>query len=134
MVGGAIVVDDESLAEPIAFHHNSMGAVAGPFDSWLTLRGVKTLAARMDRHCDNAEAVAEFLVGHEAVSEVRYPGLASHPGHDVAGKQMRRYGGMVSFRCKAGEAAAVEVCDRAEVFTLGESLGVSSPSSNIRGA
>ncbi|WP_199038152.1 cystathionine gamma-synthase [Glycomyces salinus] len=123
VVGGAIVVDDEALAEPIAFHHNSMGAIAGPFDSWLTLRGIKTLAARMDRHCDNAEAVAEYLVGHEAVTEVRYPGLTSHPGHDVAGKQMRRYGGMVSFRCKAGEAAAVEVCDRAEVFTLGESLG-----------
>ena len=123
VVGGAIVVDDGKLAESIAFHQNSIGAVAGPFDSWLTLRGIKTLAARMDRHCDNAEAVAEFLDGHEAVSEVRYPGLASHPGHDVAVKQMRRFGGMVSFRCKGGESAAVEVCDRTEVFTLGESLG-----------
>ncbi|GAB3221231.1 cystathionine gamma-synthase [Glycomyces halotolerans] len=123
VVGGAIVVDDDTLADQIAFHHNSMGAVAGPFDSWLTLRGVKTLAARMDRHCDNAEAVAEYLLGHDAVAEVHYPGLPSHPGHDVAGKQMRRFGGMISFRHKGGEAAAVAACDRTEVFTLGESLG-----------
>ncbi|GAB3659152.1 PLP-dependent aminotransferase family protein [Glycomyces tarimensis] len=123
VVGGAVVVDDDALADPIAFHHNSMGAVAGPFDSWLTLRGIKTLAARMDRHCDNAEAIAEFLAGHEAVAEVRYPGLSSHSGHDVAGKQMRRYGGMISFRHKQGEEAAVEMCSRTEVFTLGESLG-----------
>ncbi len=123
VIGGAVVVGSEELAEPIAFHHNSMGAVAGPFDAWLTLRGVKTLAARMDRHCDNAEAVAEFLARHEAVAEVHYPGLASHPGHDVAGKQMRRYGGMVSFRHAGGEAAAVEACGRTEVFTLAESLG-----------
>ncbi len=123
VIGGAVVVGSDELAEPIAFHHNSLGAVAGPFDAWLTLRGVKTLAARMDRHCDNAEAVAEFLAGHEAVAEVRYPGLVSHPGHDVAGKQMRRYGGMVSFRHAGGEEAAVEVCNRTRVFTLAESLG-----------
>ncbi|WP_026928794.1 cystathionine gamma-synthase [Glycomyces tenuis] len=123
VIGGAVIVDDTELAEPIAFHHNSMGAVAGPFDAWLTLRGVKTLAARMDRHCDNAEAVAEFLARHDAVSAVHYPGLGSHPGHDVAGKQMKRYGGMISFRHAGGEQAAVDVCDRTEVFTLGESLG-----------
>lgn len=123
VVGGAVIVDDDALAEPIAFHHNSTGAVAGPFDAWLTLRGVKTLAARMDRHCDNAEAVAEFLARHDAVTEVYYPGLGSHPGHDVAGKQMKRYGGMISFRHSGGERAAVDACDRTEVFTLGESLG-----------
>ncbi|HLU27054.1 MAG TPA: cystathionine gamma-synthase [Glycomyces sp.] len=123
VIGGAVIVDDDALAEPIAFHHNAVGAVAGPFDAWLTLRGVKTLAARMDRHCDNAEAVAEFLVRHEAVAEVHYPGLSSHPGHDVAGKQMRRYGGMISFRHAEGEQAAVETCDRVRVFTLAESLG-----------
>ncbi|THV40492.1 cystathionine gamma-synthase [Glycomyces buryatensis] len=123
VVGGAVITATDEHAEPIAFHHNSMGAVAGPFDAWLTLRGIKTLAARMDRHCDNAEAIAEYLVGHDKVADVRYPGLVSHPGHDIAGKQMKRYGGMISFRHKDGEEAAVAFCDRTEVFTLGESLG-----------
>jgi cystathionine gamma-synthase len=123
VVGGAIVVQDSEIAESIAFHHNSMGGVAGPFDAFLTLRGIKTLGVRMDRHCDNAEAVAEFLAGHAKVAEVRYPGLSTHPGHDVAGKQMKRYGGMISFRHKDGEQAAVDLCSRTEVFTLGESLG-----------
>jgi cystathionine gamma-synthase len=123
VVGGAIVVQDGDIAEAIAFHHNAMGAVAGPFDAFLTLRGIKTLGVRMDRHCDNAEAVAEFLSGHAKIAEVRYPGLSTHPGHDVAGKQMKRYGGMISFRHKDGEQAAVDVCARTEVFTLGESLG-----------
>ncbi|GAA1663740.1 cystathionine gamma-synthase [Glycomyces endophyticus] len=123
VVGGAVVVRDAAIADSIAFHHNAMGAVAGPFDAFLTLRGVKTLGVRMDRHCDNAERVAEFLAGHAKVAEVRYPGLAEHPGHDVAGKQMKRYGGMVSFRHKDGEQAAVDLCARTEVFTLGESLG-----------
>jgi cystathionine gamma-synthase len=100
-----------------------MGGVAGPFDAFLTLRGVKTLGVRMDRHCDNAETLAEFLAGHAKVAEVRYPGLSTHPGHDVAGKQMKRYGGMISFRHKDGEQAAVDLCSRTEVFTLGESLG-----------
>ena len=100
-----------------------MGAVAGPFDSWLVLRGLKTLGVRMDRHCDNAEKVVEFLVGHQAVSQVYYPGLPDHPGHHVAARQMRRFGGIVSFRVAGGQEHAVDVCGRAEVFTLGESLG-----------
>jgi cystathionine gamma-synthase len=123
VVGGAVVVKDLDLAEAVAFHQNAMGAVAGPFDAWLVLRGLKTLGVRMDRHCDNAEKVVEFLTGHEAVSQVYYPGLAEHPGHDVAARQMKRFGGIVSFRVTGGEQHAVDVCGRAEVFTLGESLG-----------
>ncbi len=123
VVGGALVVRSLELADKIAFHQNSIGAVAGPFDAWLTLRGLKTLALRMDRHCDNAEKVVEFLAGHDAVEQVIYPGLPEHPGHAVASRQMKRYGGIVSFRVKGGEAAALAVCERAEVFTLGESLG-----------
>ena len=123
VVGGALVVKDLELAEKIAFHQNSIGAVAGPFDAWLTLRGLKTLALRMDRHCDNAEKVVEFLTGHDAVEQVIYPGLEEHPGHAVAAKQMKRFGGIVSFRVKGGEATALDVCAKAEVFTLGESLG-----------
>jgi cystathionine gamma-synthase len=123
VVGGALVVRDNELAEQIAYHQNAIGAVAGPFDAWLVLRGLKTLAVRMDRHCDNAERVVDLLVQHPRVSEVLYPGLESHPGHDVAAKQMRRFGGMVSFRVDGGEKAALEVCDRAQLFTLGESLG-----------
>ncbi|MDN4160126.1 cystathionine gamma-synthase [Nocardioides abyssi] len=123
VVGGALVVRDLEVADKVAFHQNSMGAVAGPFDSWLVLRGLKTLAVRMDRHCDNAERVVEFLAAHPDVSQVIYPGLEEHPGHAVASRQMKRYGGMVSFRVKGGEQQALGVCERAEVFTLGESLG-----------
>ena len=123
VVGGALVVADAGLGERLAFHQNAMGAVAGPFDAWLTLRGIRTLAVRMDRHCENAAAVAAMLVGHPKVTEVRYPGLPTHPGHDVALKQMRGFGGMVSFRHADGEAAAVEMCGRTKLFTLGESLG-----------
>ncbi len=123
VVGGALVVKDLEVADRIAFHQNSIGAVAGPFDAWLTLRGLKTLGVRMDRHCDNAEQVVEFLAAHPAVAEVVYPGLESHPGHEVASRQMKRYGGIVSFRVTGGESAALAVCERAEVFTLGESLG-----------
>ncbi|WP_137119862.1 cystathionine gamma-synthase [Segeticoccus rhizosphaerae] len=130
VVGGAVVTARqidvagfEDAADRIAFHQNSMGAVAGPFDAWLVLRGLKTLGLRMDRHCDNAEKVVAFLQDHPAVSAVHYPGLATHPGHDVATKQMLRYGGMVSFQVKAGEQAAVDLCARTTVFTLGESLG-----------
>ncbi|MGC9666778.1 cystathionine gamma-synthase [Planosporangium sp. 12N6] len=123
VVGGALVVADAALGEELAYHQNAMGAVNGPFDAWLTLRGVKTLGVRMERHCDNAERIAEFLLGHEAVSEVLYPGLPGHPGHDVAAKQMRRFGGMISFRAAGGEAAALEICNRAKLFVLGESLG-----------
>jgi cystathionine gamma-synthase len=100
-----------------------MGAVAGPFDAWLTLRGIKTLGVRMDRHCANAAKVAELLQSHPKVAQVLYPGLPSHPGHDVAAKQMKDFGGMVSFRLVGGEAEAVRVCERARLFTLGESLG-----------
>jgi cystathionine gamma-synthase len=123
VVGGALVVRELEVAERIAFHQNAMGAVAGPFDAWLVLRGLKTLGVRMDRHCDNAEKVVDFLVGHPQVAEVIYPGLDSHPGHAVAAKQMRRYGGIVSFRVNGGEQHALDACAKAEVFTLGESLG-----------
>ena len=123
VVGGALVVLDAELAAELAYHQNAMGPVAGPFDAWLTLRGAKTLAVRMDRHCDNAERVAELLSGHPRVVDVRYPGLTAHPGHELAAKQMRRFGGMVSFRVAGGEAAALKVCERARLFTLAESLG-----------
>ncbi|MEO5851986.1 MAG: cystathionine gamma-synthase [Nocardioides sp.] len=123
VVGGALVARDLEITDKIAFHQNAIGAVAGPFDAWLTLRGLKTLAVRMDRHCDNAERVVEFLTGHPAVAQVIYPGLEEHPGHTVAGRQMKRYGGIVSFRVTGGEPQALTVCDRAEVFTLAESLG-----------
>ncbi|HEX6517463.1 MAG TPA: cystathionine gamma-synthase [Nocardioidaceae bacterium] len=123
VVGGALVLRDHELAERVAFNQNSIGAVAGPFDSWLVLRGLKTLGVRMDRHCDNAERVVEFLSAHEAVTEVIYPGLPEHPGHQVASQQMKRYGGIVSFRVRGGEQHALDVCSKARVFTLGESLG-----------
>ena len=123
VVGGAIVVRDLDLAERITFHQNAIGAVSGPFDAWLTLRGLKTLAVRMDRHCDNAEKVVDFLTRHPAVSQVIYPGLEEHPGHAVASKQMKRYGGIVSFRVAGGEQAALDACAKAQVFTLAESLG-----------
>ncbi|MBA0054240.1 cystathionine gamma-synthase [Streptomyces sp. AJS327] len=123
VVGGALVVSDPELGEELAFHQNSMGAVAGPMDAWLVLRGIKTLAVRMDRHCANAERVVEALTAHPEVAEVCYPGLPSHPGHETAAKQMRAFGGMVSFRVRGGEEAAVGVCDRTQLFTLGESLG-----------
>jgi len=123
VVGGALVVADGGLGERLTFHQNALGAVSGPFDAWLTLRGIRTLAVRMDRHCENAAAVAAMLVAHPKVSEVRYPGLPAHPGHDIAVKQMRGFGGMVSFRHADGEAAAIELCGRTELFTLGESLG-----------
>ena len=123
VVGGALVVKSLDVAEQVAFHQNSIGAVAGPFDSWLTLRGLKTLAVRMDRHCDNAERVVEFLSAHPAVDQVIYPGLDEHPGHEVASRQMKRYGGIVSFRVHGGEQAALDACARTKVFTLAESLG-----------
>jgi cystathionine gamma-synthase len=123
VVGGALVVGDDELAEDLAFHQNAMGGINGPFDAWLTLRGVKTLGVRMERHCDNAERVVEFLSRHPAVRGVLYPGLPEHPGHEIATKQMRRYGGMVSFLAAGGEEHAIEICNRARLFTLGESLG-----------
>ncbi|MGW1837111.1 cystathionine gamma-synthase [Streptomyces sp. BBFR2] len=123
VVGGALVVNDDALGEELAYHQNAMGAVAGPFDAWLVMRGIKTLAVRMDRHSANAARVAELLTAHPKVTQVYYPGLPQHPGHEVAAKQMRSFGGMVSFRVAGGEQAAVDVCDRAKLFTLGESLG-----------
>ena len=123
VVGGALVTSDSGLAEELAYHQNAMGAVPGPFDCWLVLRGAKTLGVRMDRHCANAARVVELLTGHPAVAAVLYPGLPDHPGHAVASRQMSGYGGMVSFRLAGGEAAALEVCRRTRLFTLGESLG-----------
>lgn len=123
VVGGALVTADDDLGERLAYHQNAMGAIAGPFDSWLTLRGIKTLGVRMDRHCLNAEAVVDLLSGHPKVAEVAYPGLPGHPGHHVAVKQMRGFGGMVSFRTSGGADAAVRVCESTKLFTLGESLG-----------
>jgi len=123
VLGGALVVRDPALAEELAYNQNAVGAVAGPFDAWLTLRGLKTLAVRMERHCDNAEKVAAFLSAQPQLSAVIYPGLPGHPEHPLAARQMRRFGGMVSFRVAAGEAAAVEFCNRVRLFTLAESLG-----------
>ncbi|GIJ77974.1 cystathionine gamma-lyase [Micromonospora phaseoli] len=123
VVGGALVAADATLGEELRYHQNAMGAVNGPFDAWLTLRGIKTLGVRMDRHCDNAERIAAYLDGHAKVGQVLYPGLPSHPGHEVAAKQMRRFGGMISFRAAGGEEHAVEICNRAELFVLAESLG-----------
>lgn len=129
VVGGALVTDDDELAEKLAFTQNSVGAVPSPFDAWLTLRGVKTLAVRMERHCDNAERVVAALAGHPRIAAVHYPGLPDHPGHEVAAKQMRRFGGMVSVRVASGAgdtdpaAAALRLCAGTKLFTLAESLG-----------
>jgi cystathionine gamma-synthase len=123
VIGGALVVSDDELAERLRFHQNAIGGVAGPFDSWLVLRGLRTLAVRMERHCDNAERIADWLVEHPRVAEVYFPGLAAHPGHDLAKQQMRRYGGMVSFRVHGGEPAALDVVGRTKIILLGESLG-----------
>lgn len=122
VVGGGLVVADPELGEQLAFHQNAMGAVAGPFDAWLTMRGIKTLGVRMDRHCTNAEAVVDLLTRHGSVRKVLYPGLPDHPGHGIAAKQMRAFGGMVSFQM-GSEEAAVRVCERTKLFILGESLG-----------
>lgn len=123
VVGGALVTADEALGEELAYHQNAMGAVAGPFDSWVVLRGIKTLAVRMDRHAENAAKVVEALKRHPKVTKVLYPGLPEHPGHEIAAKQMRNFGGMVSFQVAGGEEEAVAVCGRTKIFTLAESLG-----------
>ncbi len=136
VVGGALVVADGAqlpvgldgptggtlLADALAYHQNASGGIAGPFDCWLTLRGLKTLAVRMDRHCANADAVARFLADHSGVAEVIYPGLADHPGHELAARQMAGFGGMVSLRTGSAERA-LDLCGRTKVFTLAESLG-----------
>ena len=123
VVGGALVTSDATLAEQLAYHQNAMGAVAGPFDAWLVLRGIKTLGVRMDRHQANAARIAEFLLGHPDVTSVLYPGLPDHPGHEIAARQMSGFGGMLSFRLTGGEEQALKVCERARLFTLAESLG-----------
>jgi cystathionine gamma-synthase len=123
VVGGALIAARDELGAELAFHQNAMGAIAGPFDSWLVLRGIKTLGVRMDRHCANAAAVVEFLGAHPAVGRVLYPGLPGHPGHEIAAAQMSGFGGMVSFTLRGGEEAALKVCELTEIFTLGESLG-----------
>jgi cystathionine gamma-synthase len=123
VIGGALITDDADLAERFEFLQKSAGAVPSPFDSYLLLRGIKTLAVRMEQHCTNAEAVAAQLEGHPQVARVIYPGLDSHPGHAIAAKQMRRFGGMVSVRLAGGRDAAIALCERTKLFTLAESLG-----------
>jgi cystathionine gamma-synthase len=123
VVGGFLAVDDDGLAERLRFTQNAAGAVPSPFDSYLVLRGVKTLGVRMDRHCENARAIVDLLTGHPAVERVLYPQLPDHPGHAAAAKQMRDYGGMVSFTVVGGEPAARAVAAATELFTLAESLG-----------
>lgn len=130
VVGGAVVVGErvavpgfEDAADRIAFHQNGLGAVSGPMDSWLVLRGLKTLSLRMERHCDNAERIVQLLQSRQDVTNVYYPGLDSHPGHDIAARQMKRFGGMVSFQLAGGEQHAVDAIGRTELWILGESLG-----------
>ncbi|WP_123025519.1 cystathionine gamma-synthase [Mycolicibacterium stellerae] len=123
VVGGALLTSDQQLDEAFGFLQNGAGAVPGPFDAYLTMRGLKTLVLRMQRHSENAALVAEFLQNHPAVESVLYPGLPSHPGHEVAAKQMSAFGGMVSVRLRGGMDAAREFCSRTEVFILAESLG-----------
>lgn len=123
VIGGAIVVKDEELAKQVGFLHNAMGPVAGPFDSWLVLRGIKTLGVRMDRHSENAERIVQFLLTHPRVKHVFYPGLKSHKNHDIAARQMKSFGGMLSFQVVGGVEEALEVCRRVKIFTLAESLG-----------
>lgn len=123
VVGGFIATSDDSLADRLRYLQNAAGAVPAPFDCYLTLRGVRTLSVRVERSCDNAEAIVELLVGHPAVAEVLYPGISRHPGHAAAARQMRRFGGMVSFVVHGGAAAAHKVAEATELFTLAESLG-----------
>lgn len=123
VVGGALLTSDPELDEAFGFLQNGAGAVPGPFDAYLTLRGLKTLVVRMQRHTENAIRVAEFLDAHPAVSQTLYPGLPSHPNHDVAVRQMSGFGGMVSVRLRGGRQAALDLCSRTEVFILAESLG-----------
>ncbi|MEM9746924.1 MAG: cystathionine gamma-synthase [Actinomycetota bacterium] len=123
VVGGFVAANDDEMAERIRFTQNAAGAVPAPFDCYLVLRGVKTLAVRMQRHCENARAVVDLLLGHPAVEQVLYPQLPDHPGHAAAAKQMRDFGGMVSFRLSGGRDAAMKVSESTKLFTLAESLG-----------
>ena len=123
VLGGAVVLNDDELAEKIGFVQFAVGAVSGPLDAWLTTRGVKTLALRMERHCANAMAVAEAIVGHPAIERVYYPGLADHPGHELASRQMRGFGGMLSLSFVGGASAARKFAESTQLFQLAESLG-----------
>jgi len=123
VIGGALVTADADLGEQVAFAQFAMGPVPGPFDAWLVLRGVKTLGVRMDRHSANAERIVEMLTAHPKVTQVLYPGLPDHPGHEIAAKQMKSFGGMISFRVAGGEHEAIAICNRAKLFMLAESLG-----------
>jgi cystathionine gamma-synthase len=122
LVGGFVATNDPTIAERLYFLQKSLGAVPGPFDSWLVLRGLKTLALRMERHCENARRVAEYLESHQSVEKVLYPGLPSHPGHEIAKRQMKDFGGMISFLA-GSEEEAVELVGRTRLWTLAESLG-----------
>ena len=123
VVGGFVGVADEELGDRLAFLQNAVGAVPSPFDCFLVLRGLKTLAVRMERHCENARAIVALLAGHPAVARVMYPGLPAHPGYEVALRQMRDHGGMVSFLAAGGKGAALEIVAATRLFTLAESLG-----------
>ncbi|MCU1508833.1 MAG: cystathionine gamma-synthase [Glaciihabitans sp.] len=123
VLGGAIILNSEELAEKVGFLQFAVGAVSGPLDAWLTVRGIKTLAVRMDRHSANAQSLAERLVGHLALEAVYYPGLESHPGHAVAARQMKSFGGMISVALKGGPSAARKFAESTEIFQLAESLG-----------
>lgn len=123
VIGGAVVLDDDELAEQVGFLQFGVGAISAPLDAWLTVRGIKTLSVRMERHTANAQAIAEALTGHPAIERVYYPGLADHPGHELAARQMRGFGGMLSLAFKAGPAAARRFAESTKVFKLAESLG-----------
>lgn len=123
VLGGGIVLNDSALAEKVGFQQFAAGAVSGPMDAWLTVRGIKTLGVRMDRHSANAQAIAEHLVGHPSIDRVYYPGLESHPGHELAKQQMSGFGGMISLGFKAGARAARKFAESTKVFQLAESLG-----------
>jgi cystathionine gamma-synthase len=123
VVGGALVTSNDELADKIAFLQNSVGAIAAPFDAYLTIRGIKTLSLRMERHSSNAQAIAEALAVHPAVERVNYPGLASHASHDIAARQMRSFGGMLSLQVRGGAQAAHTFAESTRIFTLAESLG-----------
>ena len=123
VIGGFVATNNDEIAAKLKFHQFAIGAVPGPLDCYLLIRGLKTLGIRVERHCSNARAVAAFLVDHHAVDKVYYPGLAHHPGHDVATTQMSDFGGMVSFTLKSGVDVARKVCESTSIFTLAESLG-----------
>jgi cystathionine beta-lyase/cystathionine gamma-synthase len=122
VIGGAVIGGRE-LLQPIAFYQNAAGGVPGPFDAWLTLRGIKTLAVRMERHCANARRLAAWLAEHPKVQRVYYPGLPSHPGHEIARRQMKDFGGMMSVHLRGGREAALHLLTRTKLFSLAESLG-----------